>query len=320
MAPLAQVFLAFGCRETLVKPPQPHTVTSEPECYNSRTTASTQMTAAGVVVYEAPVSPLEIAFLAVAAAAAFCWLVSEITGEHSWVDRLWSLLPPVYVAWFAAQTNFTDPRLLTMAILAALWGGRLTYNFARKGGYQRGGEDYRWAVLRQRISPAMFHVFNLVFIAAFQNILLFLLAVPAYVALVEQGTPWGPIDTLATCLFVLFLVGESLADEQQWQFHQQKQARKQRGEDGPKFCTTGLFRISRHPNFFCEISIWWSFYLFAVGATGEWLNFAIVGPVLLTLLFQGSTAFTESISLSKYPEYAEYQQATPRLLPRLFRR
>jgi len=265
------------------------------------------------------VSPLAIALVGVAVAAAFCWIVAEVTGEHSWVDRVWSLLPPLYVTWFAAQTGCTDPRLLTMAILAALWGGRLTYNFARKGGYRPGGEDYRWAELRKRMSPRAFRLFNFLFIAGFQNLLLFLLALPAWVAL-THATPWGPIDTLATVLFLGFLLVETLADEQQWQFHQQKHARIKAGVEGPQFCTTGLFRLVRHPNFLSEIAIWWSFYLFSVGAGAGWLNPTIAGPLLLTALFQGSTSFTESITVAKYPEYAEYQKSTPRLIPGLRQR
>ena len=80
--------------------------------------------------------------------------------------------------------------------------------------------------------------------------------------------------------------------------------------------TTGLFRVSRHPNFFFEQAQWWAFY--AIGATaavasglGLWggaLNWTIVGAALLTLLFIGSTIFTESITASKYPAYAEYQR------------
>ncbi len=64
-----------------------------------------------------------------------------------------------------------------------------------------------------------------------------------------------------------------------------------------------------------EQVLWWCFYLFGVSATGEWLNVTLVGPALLTLLFHGSTNFTESISLSKYPEYADYQRRVSRLVP-----
>jgi steroid 5-alpha reductase family enzyme len=81
------------------------------------------------------------------------------------------------------------------------------------------------------------------------------------------------------------------------------------------FLTRGLFAYSRHPNFFCEISLWWSFYVFAISVTKEAIHWSIVGTILLTLLFQGSTTFTETITLKKYPEYAEYQRTTSRLIP-----
>ena len=118
-----------------------------------------------------------------------------------------------------------------------------------------------------------------------------------------------------------FLVGEFVADQQQWDFHQAKAAAG--GHLEPGFVTTGLFRVSRHPNFFFEQAQWWAFY--AIGATaaaasglGLWggaLNWTIIGAALLSLLFIGSTIFTESITASKYPAYAEYQRATSMLVP-----
>lgn len=91
----------------------------------------------------------------------------------------------------------------------------------------------------------------------------------------------------------------------------------------PGFATGGLFRYSRHPNFFFEQAQWWAFY--AVGATaamaggagilGGALNPTIIGPALLTVLFIGSTIFTESITASKYPAYAEYRRTTSMLVP-----
>jgi len=74
-----------------------------------------------------------------------------------------------------------------------------------------------------------------------------------------------------------------------------------------------LFSISRHPNFFCEISLWWAVYLFSVSSIG-W-NYSFVGPLLLNLLFLGSTPLTEQISLEKYPSYTKYQQKVSRLVP-----
>src|SRR5579862_6202245 len=121
------------------------------------------------------ISPLQGAALGCAALALTCWLTSIVTGNVSQVDRLWSIAPPLYVAWFASQAGFRDLRLDVMALLTAAWGARLTYNFARKGGYRKGGEDYRWPVMRARLGPVGFQVFNATFIAPYQNVLLLLL-------------------------------------------------------------------------------------------------------------------------------------------------
>jgi steroid 5-alpha reductase family enzyme len=258
---------------------------------------------------------LLVAVLICVVAVLGCWLVSVVTGNYSQVDRLWSIMPPVNYLWFAGAAGFRDARLDVMAGLAVLWGARLTFNFARKGGYRRGSEDYRWPVLRKRLGPVKFQLLNATFISPYQNFLLLLLALPAEVAR-RHPAPWSGLDTVAALGFVLFLCGETAADEQQWRFHQEKAAALGRGETvEPPFLTTGLFRFSRHPNFFCEQAMWWCMYLFAVTASGRWLGWALPGAVLLTLLFQGSTAFTESISLAKYPGYRDYQRQTSRLLP-----
>jgi steroid 5-alpha reductase family enzyme len=257
-------------------------------------------------------APLFVAVSACALAAAGCWLASILTGNYSQVDRLWSVAPPLYVGWFAAEARFADARLDLMLVLTALWGARLTYNFARKGGYRAGSEDYRWPKLRERLGPARFQLFNA---TPFQNAQLLLLSLPAYVAL-THGAPLNALDGAAAGAFALFLAGETIADEQQWRFQSRKHARKARGEPaGAEFLTSGLFRWSRHPNFFCEQAMWWTFYLFSVAAGGGWLNPSLAGPVLLTLLFQGSTAMTERLTREKYPAYAEYQRTTSRLVP-----
>jgi steroid 5-alpha reductase family enzyme len=256
------------------------------------------------------------ALLICAGTIVVCWLLSLLTREYSWVDRVWSVMPPVYVAWFALSAEQFDARLWAMASLSALWGARLTFNFARKGGYARGGEDYRWAQLRTRMSRAAFQVFNFFFVAVFQNVLLLGISSPALVALRAQTRPFGAVDALLCVLFLVLLAGESLADEQQWRFQTDKQARRARGEPvAREFLTQGLFRYSRHPNFFCEQAMWWTFYAFGAWASGRWINLTILGPLVLTALFHGSTGFTEAISLKKYPDYARYQAQVSRLVP-----
>jgi steroid 5-alpha reductase family enzyme len=259
--------------------------------------------------------PLVFALAAAGAFALFCWVASLASDNYSQVDRLWSILPVLYVLHFAAHAGFADPRLDLMAALSFLWGARLTYNFGRKGGYRRGGEDYRWPYLRERLGPMWFQALNATFVAPFQNLLLLLLALPAYVAW-QARTPLSILDGLVAVLFLVFWLGEAVADEQQWRFQSAKAAHRRSGMPVPsEFLTTGLFRYSRHPNFFCELGMWWTVYLFSVTATGEWLNFSIAGAALLTLLFQGSTWITEHLALRKYPRYRDYQRVTSRLLP-----
>lgn len=250
-----------------------------------------------------------------AAFAVGSWLLSIVTREYSWVDRLWSVTPAVY-AWVVAwQRGFGDPRVVLLAVLTTLWGARLTFNFARKGGYAKGGEDYRWAELRRRMPPAAFQVFNVFFIAGYQHVLLLLIALPIWEAS-RHAAPLGPLDAALAAAFLAFLAGETVADQQQWNFHQQKKAKVAAGEpiDVP-YLDRGLWAWSRHPNFFCEQAQWWVVYAFALAAGAPAVNPTLVGPVLLTLLFHGSTNFTEALSLRKYPSYVAYQRRVSRLVP-----
>lgn len=116
---------------------------------------------------------------------------------------------------------------------------------------------------------------------------------------------------------MVFLTIETVADNQQWQFQTEKYrqiaSKSLKHPFNIGFITTGLFRFSRHPNFFAEMGIWWTYYLFSVSSIG--LNNSCIGVILLTLLFQGSTNLTEQISSEKYPTYKEYQKTTSRLWP-----
>jgi len=260
-------------------------------------------------------SALSVCLYILAGVCLVTWVLSLVTNEHSWVDRIWSLVPIGYVAVFAGAADFRDTRLNVMLALVALWGARLTFNFARKGGYAPGGEDYRWAVLRGRMTGWQFQLFNLFFITVYQNVLLLLICLPGYTALRHRGG-FGWPDVLAALVFLAFLTGETVADLQQWDFHKWKRAETAAGREArPRFLRTGLFRYSRHPNFFFEQAQWWVVYAFGAIAAGSPLQWTVLGAVLLTLLFVGSTRFTESISRSRYPEYADYQATTSAIVP-----
>src|SRR5688572_6341857 len=123
--------------------------------------------------------PLALSLWIFVGASAGTWLLSVLTREYSWTDRIWSVIPIVYVAVFVVADP-ANTRLVLMLALVTLWGARLTFNFYRKGGYARGGEDYRWKVLRERMKPWQYQVFNLLFVAGYQNFIVFVICLPAY--------------------------------------------------------------------------------------------------------------------------------------------
>ncbi|MCP9756876.1 DUF1295 domain-containing protein [Lacihabitans sp. CCS-44] len=260
--------------------------------------------------------------------AILVFIVGEITQNNSQVDKLWSILPAAYV-WIVAYASDFNPRNGLMAILVTIWAVRLTYNFNRRGGYSwkfwEGEEDYRWEVLKRNPafkSKIVWKLFHLLFICMYQMALILLFTLPSIVA--WQGkNPLGLFDLILTGFFLFFLIFETIADQQQWNYQTVKYAKKAANEplegDFEKgFVDTGLWKKMRHPNYFAEQSIWLIFYLFSVSATDRWLNWSIMGIVLLLLLFQGSADFSEKISAEKYPAYKDYLKRVPRFLPKLW--
>ena len=257
---------------------------------------------------------------------AYCFIVGELSRNNSQVDKLWSVIPIVYV-WFMSCEGGMEPRMMLMSTLVTIWGIRLTYNFARRGAYQwkfwAGEEDYRWEELRKRPgfnNRFVWMLFNLFFISAYQNVLIFLFTLPILTALGDNVNKDLTIaDWILAALYVGAVVVEFIADQQQYDFQQEKYRRIKAGEDlgeyAHGFVRTGLWSIMRHPNYAMEQSIWIIFYGFSVVATGEWINWSIAGCLLLVILFKGSSDFSEALSAEKYPEYKEYQRKVPRFIP-----
>lgn len=257
---------------------------------------------------------------------AYSFIVGEWTKNNSQVDKLWSILPIIYV-WVVAYYGDFAPRLVVMAVLASAWGIRLTANFALKGAYQwrfwEGEEDYRWQVLRERPefkSRWKWSLFNLLFICLYQLTLILLFTLPSIVALQHKEVDLTRFDYVLAGFMLFFILYEMIADMQQWKFQSIKWQKIRTGEiltgDYKKgFLDKGLWAYSRHPNYFAEQSIWICFYLFSVVASGEWINWSIAGCLLLVVLFRGSSELSEALTLSKYPEYKNYQQKVGRFIP-----
>mmetsp|Transcript_12369 Transcript_12369/g.35259 ORF Transcript_12369/g.35259 Transcript_12369/m.35259 type:complete len:309 (-) Transcript_12369:108-1034(-) len=250
------------------------------------------------------------------------------TGNHSFVDKCWSIVP-VYYAWqfglaelsCASPAGF--PRAAVAACIITVWGLRLSYNFYRKGGYKWDGEDYRWEVLRNSMSPALYHVFHFFFIAIAQNLLLTAITLPLAVSwhttcVAKKAVPFNGYDALAIIACIFCLLIEAVADQEQFDFHQRKHAgRLHASEKKLGFLADGLFAFSRHPNFFAEQCFWVGVCFFASASTGQWAGWWCVGVAGLIALFHGSTNFTEEISSGKYPGYAGYKKSVNRLVPRI---
>ncbi len=256
------------------------------------------------------------------------FVVGQLTRNNSQVDKLWSIVPAPY-AWYMTWKGGMDERMVLMSVLVTIWAARLTYNFARRGGYSwkfwEGEEDYRWEVLRQRPgfkNPFVWLLFNLFFICFYQNTLIFLFTLPVLSGLAENAAPLGAWDYVLAAVYVGLVIMEYIADQQQFDFQTEKYRRINAGEplgecaDG--FVQTGLWSKMRHPNYFAEQSIWVVFYLFSVAATGEWLNWTLAGSVLLIILFKGSSDFSEEISAKKYPAYKDYQKRVARFIPKFW--
>lgn len=251
------------------------------------------------------------------------------TADPSIVDRLWSLAPIVYVwyLFFSYHTSLNH-RLLFMCVGVTLWGSRLTYNFYIKGGFSH-GEDHRWPVVRGWYPGWRFELFNIIFICFFQMLAIFSFVSPAVVVAQNNHIPWNVYDTVTASVFLLLWLGETIADKQMFDFQTRKYEllSKSNGDltQLPEpykagFIQSGLWAYSRHPNYFCEVSMWWIFYLFSVIASndGNFINWSLNGAVFLSMLFLLPTAsvdVSEYLSSKKYAEYKDYQRRVSKFIP-----
>ena len=263
--------------------------------------------------------------------ALYCFVVGEISRNNSQMDKLWSLLPIAYT-WVIAAKSGMNPRQVIYAIIVTLWGIRLTINFARKGAYKlkfwSGEEDYRWKVLRAKKgfnNKFIWALFDLFFISIYQNALVLAICLPSFASM-DSLSELGVFDYLAFGAALMFLLIETVADEQQMFFHTTKRKMLNEGkslEELPEpfnkgFNTLGLWNRSRHPNYLGEQGFWLALYFVVISAQVVAYNFfsyTIVGPLLLVLIFLGSSSLQEGISSTKYPEYSDYVNKVSKYIP-----
>ncbi|KAG8850791.1 hypothetical protein FRB91_008788 [Serendipita sp. 411] len=221
------------------------------------------------------------------------YVVGELTGNCSQVDRMWTFFPTMYTAYYALlpslpfapkdiQEAGLNYRVCLMLALQVFWMTRLSYNTWRRGLFAFKDEDYRWQISRDSMPVSLFHVFHFVFIAAMQNAILFGLGYPAYLALRNPNAPLGIYDALLVALSIIDVLVEFAADNQQYSYQTFKHSKRPRVQKPEKeewfwakqrwseddaergFIVRGLWAWSRHPNFAAEQTFWWLMTLFPI--------------------------------------------------------
>jgi steroid 5-alpha reductase family enzyme len=247
--------------------------------------------------------PYVIALVAILAVAVVSWAFSVFRKDVSFVDSLWSLFFVLAAGVFAAVTQPLSVRGQLMLLLVTVWALRLSiYITVRNWGEP---EDYRYQSIRANNEPG-FAFKSLYIVFGLQGLLAWLVALPLLPAIAADSALNG-IDIVAALLWVIGFVFEAGGDYQLSRF---KADRPNKG----RVLDTGLWRYTRHPNYFGDFCIWWSFYLFAVAAGGWW---SIVSPVVMSflLLKVSGVAMLERTISKRRPEYAEYIRNTNAFFP-----
>jgi steroid 5-alpha reductase family enzyme len=252
--------------------------------------------------------PYMIALYLILLIGVVAWQVSVVRKDVSTVDSLWSLFFLLAGVVFAVTSLPLSPRGLLVLVLLAAWSLRLSiFITVRNWGEP---EDYRYQSIRANNEPG-FAFKSLYIVFGLQGVLAWIIALPLYPAITADAA-LGPLDVAASALWLLGFVFEAGGDYQLSRFKRDP-ANKGRVLD------TGLWRYTRHPNYFGDFCIWWSFYLFALSAGGWW---SVASPLLMTflLLKVSGVAMLESTISNRRPEYADYIGRTNAFFPGLPRK
>jgi len=244
-----------------------------------------------------------LAGAAVAAVAVTFWVVSLIRRDVSIVDSLWSLMFLLALLVYLAAGAATGPRAWLVAAMVAVWALRLSvYITVRNHGQP---EDYRYQAIRRNNEPH-FWFKSLFIVFLLQGFLAWVICLPALAAVSGQTTP-GPLDFMGLALWLVGMFFEVVGD---WQLARFRRSRREPGA----VLDTGLWRYTRHPNYFGEATLWWGMYLVALSAGAWWTVFA---PLLMTflLLRVSGVALLEKDIADRRPAYRDYIRRTNAFFP-----
>jgi len=234
-------------------------------------------------------------------------------GNSSFYDPYWSVVPPALLVfwWSQGGLGIDDARSWLVAVVMFLWAIRLTANWVH-GFPGLHHEDWRYPMLRDQAGRMELPV-DLFAIHLVPTVEVFLATLPVYVVVTRPGRELGWLDAVALLVGVGAVALELGADVQMLRFVRQRQP--------GQVMDRGLWSWSRHPNYFGELSFWFSLALFGVAASpgDAWWLFA--GTVAMLAMFLGaSIPMMEERSLERRPGYQDVIDRVPRLVPRPPRR
>jgi steroid 5-alpha reductase family enzyme len=259
--------------------------------------------------------PLALRGLALIALLAACtWVASLVRRDVSLVDRMWSLMIAGAALVYAAQAPAPMPRAIAVQLLVLAWGLRLAaYITWRNWGH---GEDRRYQQIRARNQPH-FALKSLVIVFALQMVLAWIVSAPTLATVVgRRGL--GMLDVAGIAVALVGFLFEAIGDAQMAAF-------KRQAANRDRVMDRGLWRFTRHPNYFGEACFWWGLWLIALAAGGLAAAWTVVSPLLMTVLLLkvSGVAMLEKDIGERRPAYRDYIARTnafipwrPRRLPR----
>jgi steroid 5-alpha reductase family enzyme len=246
-----------------------------------------------------------LALVLILGIAVAAWAISVAIRNVAFVDSLWSLFFLVAALVFAVAAWPLSARGLLVTVLVAIWALRLSiYITARNWGEP---EDYRYQKIRANNEPG-FAFKSLYIVFGLQGVLAWIIAMPLMPAIMKPGNI-GLLEILAFSLWLVGFVFEAGGDYQLSRF-------KSDASNKGRVLNTGLWRFTRHPNYFGDFCIWWAFYLFAFAAGGWW---TVVSPLLMSILLLkvSGVAMLEKTITQRRPDYADYIRRTNAFFPGL---
>jgi steroid 5-alpha reductase family enzyme len=239
---------------------------------------------------------------------ALAWARQRTTRDATAVDVVWTVNLGLLALVYAALGSGAPARRVLLAILVGAWCARLSLHLLRtRLLVPEHDEDRRYAALRGTWGPRAQRNFFWLYQA--QALLDALLSVPFLLTALDGDARIGALEVAAVLLLVLSVVGESAADRQLAAF---KSDPAHRG----RTCRVGLWRYSRHPNYFFEWLAWCAFALLALGAPLGWLGLSAPALMLLLLLKVTGVPPSEAQALrSRGDDYRDYQRTTSAFFP-----